>query len=131
MKRFITQQSISLTAPNEAWLNAQVESEKYTSKSEVVNGLIRKAREVEYIQNKLIHAEQGGFSNLTPDEMLAKARSALDGAEFVSREEQARKRLKRSQTALEQVDAGKVVDGEKVMEWVASWGTETERKFPR
>ena len=75
----MSRQSISFTAPNEAWLKAQVESEEYTSKSEVVNDLIRKAREVEYIRDKLILAEQGGFSNLTPDEMLAKARAALDG----------------------------------------------------
>ena len=36
-------QSISLTPPNDAWLKAQVESEEFTSKSEVVNDLIRKA----------------------------------------------------------------------------------------
>ena len=70
-------QSISFTTPNEAWLQEQVESEEYNSKSEVVNDLIRKARENEYIRNKLISAEQGGFSNLTRDEILAKARAAL------------------------------------------------------
>jgi len=75
----MARQSISFTAPNEAWLKAQVESEEYTSKSEVVNDLIRKAREREYIRDKLIHAEQGGFSNLTPEEILTKARAALDG----------------------------------------------------
>lgn len=58
-------QSISFTAPNEAWLKEQVDNEEYNSKSEVVNDLIRKARENEYIRNKLISAEQGGFSNLT------------------------------------------------------------------
>ncbi len=66
-------QSISFTTPNEAWLQEQVEKEEYNSKSEVVNDLIRKARENEYIRNKLISAEQGGFSNLTRDEILAKA----------------------------------------------------------
>ena len=63
-------QSISFTAPNEAWLKEQVESEEYTSKSEVVNDLIRKARETEYIREKLIQAEQGGFSDLTRDRCL-------------------------------------------------------------
>lgn len=70
-------QSISFTTPNEAWLKEQVESEEYTSKSEVVNDLIRKARETEYIREKLIKAEQGGFSNLTRDEILAKAKATL------------------------------------------------------
>ena len=70
-------QSISFTTPNEAWLQEQVENEEYNSKSEVVNDLIRKARENEYIRNKLINAEQGDFSNLTRDEILAKARAAL------------------------------------------------------
>jgi antitoxin ParD1/3/4 len=75
----MARQSISFTAPNEAWLKEQIESEEYTSKSEVVNDLIRRARENEYIRNKLISAEEGGFSNLTRDEILAKARVALDG----------------------------------------------------
>lgn len=74
----MTRQSISFTAPNEAWLKEQVDSEEYTSKSEVVNDLIRKARENEYILNKLISAEQGGFSSLTRDEILAKARATLE-----------------------------------------------------
>lgn len=70
-------QSISFTTPNEAWLQEQVENEEYNSKSEVVNDLIRKARENEYIRNKLISAEQGGFSNLTREEILSKAKAAL------------------------------------------------------
>ena len=75
----MARQSISFTTPNEAWLKEQVDSEEYASKSEVVNDLIRKARQNEYIRNKLISAEQGGFSNLTRDEIVAKARTALAG----------------------------------------------------
>ncbi len=56
----MTRQSISFTAPNDAWQRAQVDSEEYISKSDVVNDLIRKAREIEYIRAKLIRAEQGG-----------------------------------------------------------------------
>ncbi len=74
----MARQSISFTTPNEAWLKEQVESEEYTSKSEVVNDLIRRARETEFIRDKLIRAEQGGFSSLTRDEILAKAKAALD-----------------------------------------------------
>ncbi|GFO76960.1 antitoxin ParD1/3/4 [Bathymodiolus platifrons methanotrophic gill symbiont] len=39
----MTKQNISFTTPNNSWLNAQVESEEYTSKSDVVNDLIRKS----------------------------------------------------------------------------------------
>ncbi len=65
----MTRQSISLTPPNDAWLVAQVQSSEYSSKSDVVNDLIRKARaaeqEAQYIRTKLIEAEQRGF--VTPD----------------------------------------------------------------
>ncbi len=55
--RKMVKQSISLTPPNDAWLRAQVDSEEYTSKSDVVNDLIRKTREIKYIRTKLIRAE--------------------------------------------------------------------------
>ena len=73
----MARQSISFTSPNDEWLRAQVESEEYTSKSEVVNDLIRKAREIEYIRAKLITAEQGGFTDLTAAEILAKSKEEL------------------------------------------------------
>jgi len=73
----MARQSISFTEPNDEWLKAQVESEEYTSKSDVVNDLIRKAREIEYIRAKLIRAEQGGLSDLTAAEILAKSKEEL------------------------------------------------------
>ncbi len=63
-------QSISFTAPNAEWLKAQVDSEVYASKSEVVNDLIRKAREIESIRIRLIQAEQSGFTQQTRTEIL-------------------------------------------------------------
>lgn len=70
----MTRQSISFTPPNDDWLKAQVESKEYTSKSDVVNDLIRKARqrsrEIEYIRAKLIRAEQSGFVDKTKEEIL-------------------------------------------------------------
>lgn len=76
----MTRQSISLTDPNDAWLSARVESNEYMSKSEVVNDLIRRAREEEerlqLIRAKLIEAEQSGF--VTPDrEAMRKEFKAL------------------------------------------------------
>lgn len=67
-------QSISFTPPNEEWLRAQVESLEYTSKSDVVNDLIRKAREIEGIRARLVQAEQSGVTSLGRAEILAEAK---------------------------------------------------------
>jgi antitoxin ParD1/3/4 len=64
-------QSISFTPPNDEWLKAQVDSQEYASKSEVVNDLIRKAREIETIRTRLIQAEQSGFTTHNRAEILA------------------------------------------------------------
>jgi antitoxin ParD1/3/4 len=58
-------QSISLTKPNDDWLKEQVESQEYASKSEVMNDLIRRAREIEMLRAKLAKAEQGGLIDQT------------------------------------------------------------------
>ncbi len=77
----MTRQSISFTVPNNDWLNSQVESKEYISKSDVVNDLIRKARaqqnEIDFIRAKLIKAEQSGFTDLTRNEILAKSKEEL------------------------------------------------------
>lgn len=71
----MTRQSISFTAPNDKWLNSLIESEEYTSKSEIVNDLIRKARaqqtEIEMIRAKLINSENSGFITKTTEEFRA------------------------------------------------------------
>ena len=78
-------QSITFTPPNDDWLKAQVASQEYRNKSDVVNDLIRKARyqykEIEVIRAKLIKAEQSGFSDRTPEEIreIAKKRLKNDG----------------------------------------------------
>ena len=77
----MTRQSISFTTPNDNWLKAQVENEEYSSKSEVINDLIRKARvqqsEIEWIRSKLIKAEKSGFTAMNSDEILAKSKEEL------------------------------------------------------
>ena len=54
-------QSFSFSTPNNDWLKIQLESQEFSSKSEVVNDLIRKARgrqsQIEYVRAKLIEAE--------------------------------------------------------------------------
>ena len=71
----MTRQTVSITEPNELWLKSQLASKEYTSKSEVINDLIRRARshqaEIDFIRNKLIQAEQSGFTEKTPQQMLA------------------------------------------------------------
>ena len=74
-------QSIFFTKPNDEWLKAQVESEEYSSKSELINDLIRQAREqqkqIDWIWAKLIKAEQSGFTSMRPDEILAQSKREL------------------------------------------------------
>ena len=74
----MTRQSISLTEPNDTWLKAQVESKEYSSKSELVNDLIRQARqqqiEIDWIAKKLSQAEASGFTNGTKADILAEAK---------------------------------------------------------
>ena len=51
--------------------------------------------------------------------------------EFMEKEERAVARLERTRKALDQVEAGQVVDGDEVMAWIASWGTEKESRPPK
>ena len=77
----MTRQSITLTMPNDDWLKNQIQSNEFTSKSEVVNDLIRKARskqsEIDLIRSKLLKSEKSGFTNDTSKEILREFKSAL------------------------------------------------------
>lgn len=81
--KIMPRQSISFTKPNDEWLKTQVESEEYSSKSELVNDLIRQARkqqvEINWIRAKFEKAESSGFTNESKDEILAQSKSLLDG----------------------------------------------------
>lgn len=58
----MARQSISLTSPNDEWLKAQVETKEYSSKSELINDLIRQARnqqrEIDWIRLKIEKSER-------------------------------------------------------------------------
>jgi len=74
----MSRQSISFTSRNSEWLDRKVNIEQeYKSNSEAVNDLIRKAREIEGIRARLIHAEQSGFTAMTRDEIRAEIREEL------------------------------------------------------
>lgn len=79
----MARQSISFTEPNDEWLKAQVESKEYASKSEVVNALIRQARnqqqQIDYIRMKIERAEQSGFTQDSQEEILRQAKASLNG----------------------------------------------------
>ncbi|TAE83290.1 MAG: CopG family transcriptional regulator [Alphaproteobacteria bacterium] len=80
----MTRQTISITEPNELWLKAQLASKEYASKSEIINDLIRRARsqqaeaEIEFIRNTLIQSEQSGFTEKTPQHMLAAFKTQIN-----------------------------------------------------
>lgn len=78
----MSRQSISFTKPNDEWLKAQVDKEEYSSKSELVNDLIRQARkqqvQIDWIRAKLDKAENSGFTNDSKEQILAQSKSLLD-----------------------------------------------------
>ncbi|MEZ4856277.1 MAG: type II toxin-antitoxin system ParD family antitoxin [Gelidibacter sp.] len=78
----MARQSITLAKQNDDWLKNQVEAEEFTSKSEVVNYLIKQARErdahIEFVRMKLTRAEKSGFSTTTKEELLAEIKKKLN-----------------------------------------------------
>ena len=78
----MARQSISFTEPNDEWLKDQVDSKEYSSKSELVNDLIRQARkqqiQVDWIRAKLEKAENSGFTNDSKEQILAQSKSLLE-----------------------------------------------------
>tara|TARA_R110002050_G_scaffold298974_1_gene463406 strand:+ start:694 stop:933 length:240 start_codon:yes stop_codon:yes gene_type:complete len=79
----MSRQSISFTEPNDEWLKAQVNGKEYSSKSELVNDLIRQARkqqvEVDWVRTKLEKAENSGFTSESKNEILAQSKTLLNG----------------------------------------------------
>jgi len=73
----MARQSISFTKPNDEWLKAQLDNQEYSSKSELINDLIRQARkqqaQVDWIGAKLDRSEKSGFTENTREEILGKA----------------------------------------------------------
>ena len=78
----MARQSISFTQPNDEWLKSQVDNKEYSSKSELVNDLIRQAGNqqitIDWIKAKLEKAEKSGFSKDNKEQILAQARSIIN-----------------------------------------------------
>lgn len=79
----MARQSISFTTPNDKWLKDQVDSKEYSSKSELVNDLIRQARkqqvQIDWIKTKLEKAEKSGFTNDSKSQILSQSKALLNG----------------------------------------------------
>jgi antitoxin ParD1/3/4 len=79
----MARKSISFTKPNDEWLKLQVENKEHTSKSEVVNDLIRQARkqqvQIDWIRAKLEKSEKSGFTDETKEQILKQSKSMLNG----------------------------------------------------
>ena len=79
----MSRQSISFTKPNDEWLKNQVDNQEYSSKSELVNDLIRQARnqqkQIDWIKAKIDTAEKSGFTEDSKEQILAKSKSLLNG----------------------------------------------------
>jgi len=79
----MARQSISFTKPNDEWLKAQLDSQEYSSKSELINDLIRQARkqqvQIDWIRTKLDKSEKSGFTDNTKEQILKQSKSLLNG----------------------------------------------------
>lgn len=79
----MARQSISFTQPNDRWLKSQVDNKEYSSKSELVNDLIRQARkqqrQIDWIGSKLERAENSGFTKDKREQILASSKALLNG----------------------------------------------------
>jgi len=78
----MSRQSISFTKPNDEWLKSQVNKNEYSSKSELVNDLIRQVRkqqvQIDWIKAKIEQAEKSGFTNDSKEQILKQAKSLLN-----------------------------------------------------
>ena len=79
----MARQSISFTKTNDEWLKAQVDNQEYSSKSELINDLIRQARkqqsQIDWIRVKLDKSERSGFTDNTKEQILKQSKSLLNG----------------------------------------------------
>jgi antitoxin ParD1/3/4 len=79
----MARQSISFSKPNDEWLKSQIENEEYSSKSELVNDLVRQARKqqatIDWLRAKLEKSEMDGFTTYSKEMILKESKSKLNG----------------------------------------------------
>jgi len=73
---------ISFTEPNDEWLKSQMDNEEYSSKSELVNDLIRQARkqqaQIDWVRAKLEKAENSGLTSDGKEDILAQSKKKFN-----------------------------------------------------
>jgi antitoxin ParD1/3/4 len=79
----MARQNISLTEPNDQWLRSEVESGEYSSKSELLNDLIRQARkqqqQVDWLRMNLKEAEKSGFTRDSQEDIRLASKQRFNG----------------------------------------------------
>ncbi|MCR9013508.1 ribbon-helix-helix domain-containing protein [Aquiflexum gelatinilyticum] len=79
----MARQSISFSKPNDEWLKSQIDNEEYSSKSELVNDLVRQARKqqatIDWLRAKLEKSEKDGFTTDSKEMILKESKSRLNG----------------------------------------------------
>lgn len=78
-----------------------------------------------------------------PDELMSRLEKAAENLrrskgwlindavrEYLAREERKARMLAETHDALAEVDAGQLIDGEAVIDWLDSWGTDNEKPPP-
>ena len=91
--------------------------------------------------NAMLENEMAMTSVRMPDEMMDKLDATANKLrrskgwiikdavqQYLEREEQKAIRYRETLEALEDVKAGRLVDGEEVLEWMESWGTDDEKE---
>lgn len=81
----MVKKSITVTDQQANWIKAQIEIGHYGNESEVLRELIRERqlreqeanREIEVIRAKLIKAEESGFTDQSPAEILKEIKNGL------------------------------------------------------
>ena len=81
----MVKKSISVTDQQDGWIKSQIKSGHYGNESEVVRELIRERQiqeqetpaKIEAIRAKLIEAEQSGFTDQSPEEILTEIKEKI------------------------------------------------------
>ncbi|GAB2999145.1 CopG family transcriptional regulator [Cyclobacterium qasimii] len=77
----MARQTISVNEPNDRWMKQKIEENEFSSKSELINDLIRRQREQEeerlLLRNELIKGENSGLSNKSMAEILTEAKQRV------------------------------------------------------
>ena len=77
----MARQTITVNEPNDRWMKEKIQGNEYASKSELINDLIRRQRELEeernWLRNELIKGEESGISTKTMAEILKEAKKRI------------------------------------------------------